>query len=208
MLTDAIDGVVLLSGNGSTFQNLYENARMGALALQIRGVVSSRHGAFGLKRAAALNVPAHVVPTKAYDSPEAHSEEVWRTVDHYKPDIVVLCGWMSLLVLPREYQGRVINIHPSLLPKFGGKGMYGIHVHKAVIAAGERETGCTVHYVDNEYDRGPIVLQKKVWVDPEKDSPEMLMARVQVLEREAYPEAINMIAMGKVRWVDGRVERA
>jgi phosphoribosylglycinamide formyltransferase-1 len=113
---------------------------------------------------------------------------------------VVLCGWMTFLVVPPAWNERIINIHPSLLPHFGGQGMYGIHVHRAVLAAGVRETGCTVHFVDGEYDHGRIILQKKVWVDPRKDTPEMLQARVQVLEREAYPEAINLLASGKVAW--------
>lgn len=198
--TRALNAVILLSGNGSTFQNLYDTARMGALALQCRAVVSSRRDAFGLQRAAKAGVPSHVVQSRKFPNPGDHSREVFRVIESYAPDLVVLCGWMTFLVVPREWEERIINIHPSLLPNFGGQGMYGIHVHRAVLAARATETGCTVHFVDAEYDHGRIILQKKVWVDPAKDSPEMLQARVQVLEREAYPEAINMLASGKVRW--------
>jgi len=177
---------------------------MGALALQCRAVVSSRRDAFGLKRAEKLSVPSHVVSSRKFPDPAAHSAEVFRVVDQYQPDIVVCCGWMTFLVLPKAYEGRVINIHPSLLPDFGGQGMYGIHVHRAVLAAKATETGCTVHFVDGEYDHGRVILQRKVWVDASVDTPEMLQARVQVLEREAYPEAINRIAGGKVEWAGWR----
>jgi len=206
IITRALNAVILLSGNGSTFQNLYDVARMGALAMQCRAVVSSRRDAFGLVRAEKVGVPTHVVQSKKFKDPASHSAEVFRVIEQYKPDLVVCCGWMTFLVLPKAYEGRVINVHPSLLPKFGGQGMYGIHVHRAVLAAGEVETGCTVHFVDGEYDHGRVIVQKKVWVDAAVDTPEMLQARVQVLEREAYPEAINMLAGNKVAWAGVREE--
>jgi phosphoribosylglycinamide formyltransferase-1 len=194
----ALDAVVLLSGSGTTFQNLLDRSRTGSLALNIRGVVSSRAGAFGIERAKAAGVPTRVVSKKDYADAAAFSAAVFREVDAFAPQLIVLAGWMSLIVLPEKYAGKVINIHPALLPQFGGKGMYGIHVHEAVIAAGERETGCTVHSVDNEYDHGEVILQKRCPVEP-GDTPESLQARVQTLEREAYPEAINLIAVAKAR---------
>ena len=102
-------------------------------------------------------------------------------------------GWLCYYAIPKEYEGRVLNIHPSLLPKFGGRGCYGGRVHKAVLAAKETESGCTVHYADEEYDHGPIILQRKVSVWPD-DSPQSLGARINIEEKVAYPEAINMIA--------------
>ena len=194
-----LDAVVFISGSGSTLQNLYDCARQGACAINIKGVLSSKPGVLGLERARAVNLPVQVVNRKDYMDSRAFSQEVFRVVNALKPELIVLAGFTSLLTLPERYIGKTLNVHPALLPAFGGKGMYGIHVHEAVLKAGEKESGCTVHFVDNEYDHGPVILQKRVPVLA-GDTPQKLMARVQLVEREAYPEAINMLADGRVRY--------
>ena len=115
----------------------------------------------------------------------------------------MLAGFLSLLKIPDDYLGRVMNIHPALLPKFGGQGMYGHHVHEAVLAAGEQESGCTVHFADNQYDHGPVILQRRCPVKSD-DTPDSLADRVMAEEREAYPQAIQMYAEGRVKHVDGQ----
>lgn len=198
-----LNAVVLLSGSGTTFQHLYDEARQGALALNIKGVMSSKRGAYGLTRARAVGIPTQTIPRSEYLDARSFSRELIDTMNAMRPEIVVMAGFTALLHLPDYLLGKVINIHPSLLPKFGGKGMYGIRVHRAVIAARAKESGCTVHYVDNEYDHGPVILQKKVEVRAD-DTPEKLDERVRIVEREALPEAINMIADGRVRWENGK----
>lgn len=197
-----LNAVVLLSGSGTTFQHLYDEARTGALALNIKGVLSSKRGAYGLQRARAVGIPTQTIPRTEYLDARSFSRELIDTMNAIKPELVVMAGFNTLLHLPDYLIGKTINIHPALLPKFGGKGMYGINVHRAVIKAGVKQSGCTVHYVDNQYDNGPIILQKTVDVRPD-DTPEKLEERVKMIEREAYLEAINMIADGRVRYENG-----
>ena len=118
-------------------------------------------------------------------------------LDRHSPDLVCMAGFLHLYHIPPRYAGRVVNVHPSLLPKYGGKGFYDLRVHRAVLAAGDAETGCTVHFCDERYDTGPIILQERIAVEP-GDTPESLRAKVQSLERRAYPEAIRRIAEGLV----------
>jgi phosphoribosylglycinamide formyltransferase 1 len=118
---------------------------------------------------------------------------VWEAIRGFTPDLVCLAGWLNLLPIPDDFHHRVLNIHPALLPAFGGKGMYGRRVHEAVLAAGIRESGCTVHFADNSYDTGPILVQKRVPVLA-SDTPDTLAARVFAAECAAYPEAIRMAA--------------
>jgi phosphoribosylglycinamide formyltransferase-1 len=129
-------------------------------------------------------------------------ERVWDAVRSHEPDLVCLAGWLHLVPIPDDFRHRVLNIHPALLPAFGGKGMYGRHVHEAVLAYGAKVSGCTVHFADNEYDHGPIVLQRVVPV-LDDDTPETLAERVFEQECLAYPEAIRLFAAGRLR-VEGR----
>ena len=173
---------VLLSGSGSTLQNLIDRIAVGTLPGRIVGVVSSKPGVYGLERARLAGLPTAI------------AKDPFPALQPWQPDYVLCAGWMRMLKVPREYAGRVLNVHPSLLPAFGGQGMYGHHVHEAVIAAGCTVSGCTVHFVDDTYDTGPIILQQSVTVDP-TDTPLTLEEKVQAAEREAYPEAIRrMIA--------------
>ncbi len=178
---------VLISGGGTTLQNFIDRIAAGTLDARISGVVSSRADVLGIDRAKRAGLPVVVEPR----GPE-FADRVWAAIRDYNPDYVCLAGWLHLLPVPAEFHPKVLNIHPALLPKFGGKGMYGRHVHEAVLAAGEKESGCTVHFADNTYDTGPIILQKKVPVLT-GDTPESLAARVFAAECEAYPEAIRLL---------------
>ena len=189
--------VVLLSGSGSTLQNLLDRCADGRLAATVGGVVSSRPDVFGVERARRAGVPV-VVAEKS-----GRSEAAFAAARNWQADLVVCAGWIHLLQVPPDFRGRVLNVHPSLLPKFGGKGMYGRHVHEAVLAAGETESGCTVHLVDDTYDTGPVVLQARVPVLP-GDTPDTLAERVQAAEREALPEGIAQFQVpGSKFQVDG-----
>lgn len=184
---------VLLSGNGTTLENLLEQSADGRLHAEVMVVVSSRAKAFGLERARRRHVPAVSVERKDFSGPDAmarFSDKIFAAVAPHHPDLVCCAGFMSRLKIPPDYEGRIINIHPALLPDFGGKGFYGHHVHEAVLQAGCRHTGCTVHFVDDEYDHGPVIAQQEVPILP-GDTPEVLAARVQAAERELYPKVIN-----------------
>ncbi len=133
---------------------------------------------------------------------DAFSHEIFRLCDEAHADLVCLAGWLSLLSLAETYRGRIMNIHPALLPAFGGKGMFGHHVHEAVLAHGCRVSGCTVHFVDGQYDNGPIIVQRTCPV-MEDDTPDALAHRVFEQEKEAYPEAIRLFAQRRLR-IEGR----
>jgi formyltetrahydrofolate-dependent phosphoribosylglycinamide formyltransferase len=182
---------VLVSGGGRSLENLAELAARGELGeIELALVISSSPKAFALERAKRLGLPALVIAPRAHESPAAFGQAVFDAVEASEADLVVLAGFLHLLPIPPAWSGRVINIHPALLPKYGGKGFYGERVHQAVLAAGERESGCTVHYVTEEYDRGPHILQLRVPVLA-GDTPETLAARVFEAEKRALPEAIR-----------------
>lgn len=189
---------VLLSGGGTTLQNLADTIARGELSAHISCVISSNPKAYGLVRAANLHIPCYTIARKTFPTPEAFSEAVAEVLRRHKVELVCLAGYLSLWRIPQDFYGRVMNIHPALLPKFGGKGMHGHHVHEAVLAAGEKESGCTVHFADNTYDTGPIILQRKCPVLP-GDTADSLAARVFEQERLAYPEAIRMWQRGEAR---------
>lgn len=184
---------VLVSGGGTTLQNFLDRIAAGRLDASIEVVVSSNSTAYALERARAAGIDTHVVQRRDFETQEAFSEAITAVLEPYDPDLVVGAGFLQRYLFPERFEGRMINVHPALLPKFGGQGMYGHHVHEAVLAAGETESGCTVHIADHEYDRGPVLVQKKVPVLP-GDTPETLAARVFEAECEAYPEAIRIMA--------------
>ncbi|GMV82002.1 MAG: phosphoribosylglycinamide formyltransferase [Planctomycetota bacterium] len=195
---------VLLSGSGTTLENLLVLSAAKQLPAEIVFVLSSRGDAYGLERAKQRGIPTAVVERKRFVLPEEFSDALFDAVRPHRPDLICLAGFLSLLKIPEEYAGRVLNIHPALLPSFGGKGYYGNRVHEAVLKHGCKVAGCTVHFVDNEYDHGPIVAQRAVAV-LEGDDVESLAARVQEAEREVYPEAIRLFAAGRLRLEDRRV---
>ena len=194
---------VLLSGGGTTLQNIIDRIEQGALDASVECVVSSRADAYGLERAKNHGIPAYVVSRKEHkDDLAAFNQRIWGHVRENKVELVVLAGFMSLLDIPGDYVHRIINIHPALIPMFCGKGMYGHHVHEAVLEYGTKVTGATVHFVDSEYDHGPIILQECVPV-LDDDTPDTLAERVMAKERELYPKAIQLFGEGRVR-VEGR----
>jgi len=180
---------VLLSGGGRTLMNLHQRIVEGSLRAAIHVVVSSRADAPGVEKARRAGLPVVVVERRGLTA-EAFDDAVTRAVEG--ADLVCMAGFLSLWRIPQAWTGRVINIHPALLPEFGGKGMYGHRVHEAVLAAKKRESGCTVHLCDNEYDHGPILVQRRVLVLAD-DTSESLAARVFEAECIAYPEAIQRI---------------
>ena len=193
---------VLLSGAGRTLENLLGCIGRGELAAVVRGVVSSRPGVRGLAVAAAHGIPVRVIERRGFPDDAAFSAAVYDAVAPYEPRLLVHCGFLRRLTVPPRWAGRMLNIHPSLLPAFGGRGMYGRHVHEAVLAHGVKVSGCTVHFVDEEYDHGPIVAQRAVPV-LEGDTPETLGERVFAAECALYPETIALFAAGRLA-IDGR----
>jgi formyltetrahydrofolate-dependent phosphoribosylglycinamide formyltransferase len=189
---------VLLSGSGRTLQNLIDRIQDQSLPARISVVVSSHPDVKGLDRARAVNLPAATVDFRKFPSDKAFSAAVTAELEKYPVDLVIMAGFIRRYLLPSKFEGRVLNIHPALLPEFGGKGMYGHRVHEAVLKSGARESGCTVHLADLNYDTGPIVLQKRVPVLP-GDTPDALAERVFQAECEAYPEAIRRMAEVEVR---------
>jgi formyltetrahydrofolate-dependent phosphoribosylglycinamide formyltransferase len=193
---------VLLSGGGRTLENLLERIHAGKLAAEVAVVIASRPKIRGIEIGQAAGIPTHLVRPREYPDVPGYSDAMVRLLDDARVDLVCLAGFLSYWIIPDRYVGRVMNIHPALLPAFGGQGMYGHHVHEAVLARGCKVSGCTVHFVDNKYDEGPIILQRTVAAYAE-DTPDDLAARVFVEECIAYPEAIRLFAEGRLR-IDGR----
>lgn len=193
---------VLISGGGTTLRNLIEKIRAGRLAAEIKLVVSSNAEAGGLRFAREAGIPAQVVQRRDYPSRAAFSQAIFDLCRQAGVDVVVMAGFLKQLSIPEDFTLRVLNIHPALIPAFCGKGFYGQRVHEAVLDYGAKITGCTVHFADNEYDHGPVVLQKAVPV-LDDDTPQTLAARVFAAECEAYPEALNLMAQRRLR-VEGR----
>ncbi len=197
---------VLISGSGRSLENLSEVIAGQEVDARIACVISSRKDAFGLQRAERLGIPQMALRPRDFRKPKenapdadatvpdalAYSNAVFAELRSHKVEIVCLLGFLSLLLVPEDYEGRVVNIHPALLPDFGGKGMYGHHVHEAVIAQGRSESGCTVHYCDNEYDNGQVILQRRCPVLPGDDA-DALAARVFEEEKLAFPQALRKI---------------
>lgn len=188
---------VLLSGGGRTLQNIADRISAGELNAVVKVVIGSNPNAFGLERARRMNLPTFVYTRKQFNSPAELSDVLFDTIRQHEVDLIVLAGYLSLLVIPQDFAGRVINIHPALLPSFGGPGMYGHHVHEAVLSHGCKLSGCTVHFCDQTYDTGQIVTQKICPV-LEDDTPDALAARVFEQECLAFPEALKLIAQGRV----------
>jgi phosphoribosylglycinamide formyltransferase-1 len=190
---------VFISGGGTNLQSLIDAIKAGRLSAKIALVVSSRKDAYGLERVRGEHIEAFVYRPKDYPDEEAAEKTLLAMLEKYQIDYIALAGYLKLMpsLLIGKFRGRITNIHPALLPKFGGKGMYGHHVHEAVIAAGEKESGATVHIVDEIYDHGRILLQKKVDVYP-SDTPESLAERVLSVEHQIYPEALQNLIKGNI----------
>ena len=184
---------VLASGGGRSLENLCERIDAGDLDAVVELLIVDKESAGAKQRAERRGIPVVVVPKAADESPAVHSARIFEELDCTPggpPDLVVLAGFLKLLQLPAEWIGRVLNIHPSLLPAFGGRGYYGLHVHRAVLERGVQVTGCTVHYVDDQYDHGRILLQRWIPVPGGIDA-EALAALVFEEEKLALPAAID-----------------
>jgi phosphoribosylglycinamide formyltransferase-1 len=181
---------MLVSGGGRSLENLALAIDRHEVPGRIVLVIASTEKARALERAQRLGLPAVVIDPGRKLSPEELSRDTFAAIESFGGDVAVMAGYLRLLPIPPRWIGRVLNIHPALLPAFGGKGFYGDRVHKAVLEAGVKETGCTVHYVDNQYDHGPILLQRRIAVRTE-DTVESLAARVFEEEKMALPEALR-----------------
>jgi len=184
-----------ISGTGGNALNLLKACREGRVpGIPVLGLSSSSK-ALGIERLRAEGLPVEVVLRSSFESDEAFSMACLEHAEKAGADMICLCGWLKKLVVPVRWEGRILNIHPALLPKFGGPGMYGMHIHRAVVSQAEAESGCTVHVVDNEFDHGRVLAQARVIVRP-GDTPEAVQHRVYEQEMRLYPEALATFLAG------------
>lgn len=186
---------VLISGNGSNLQALIDACANKSFPAKISVVISNRPDVFGLERAQQADLPTLCIDHKEFNGREDFEAALLKALADYPVDLICLAGFMRILTpgFVNQWPDKIINTHPSLLPKFGGEGMHGNHVHRAVLDAGETVSGCSIHYVIPEVDQGPVILQKNVSVLPD-DTIESLSKRVIAQEHIAYPEAVRIIA--------------
>lgn len=191
---------VFISGSGTGLQAFIDAVKAGILKAEIAFVVSSRRDAYGLERAVKAGIDTFVFKLKKYDSPEAAGKDLLEKLREHGIDYIALAGYLKLLPveLVRAFRNRIVNIHPALLPKYGGKGMYGHFVHEAVLASGDKESGCTVHLVDEIYDHGKVLEQSKVPINP-GDTPDTLAARIQAEEHRFYPRVLEKLIRGEYK---------
>ncbi len=197
---------VCVSGEGTTLQNLINRIRTRRLKAEIVQVVASKPRIGAIARAEAAGIPLALANYNARSRTE-FSNSVFEPIRHSKADLVILAGFLALVKIPPDYKGRVINVHPSLIPSFCGKGFYGSNVHKAVLAMGAKVSGCTIHFADDDYDNGPIIAQRPVQV-LEDDTLDTLAARVFKEECKALPDAITLYADGRLKLEGRRVRVA
>ena len=199
---------VLVSGGGTNLQAIIDAVEHGTITnTQIVGVISNNKNAFALERAGRHGIPAQCISPKDFETRDEFNRVFLDKVNELKADLIVLAGFLVVIpeMMIREYRNRIINIHPSLIPSFCGTGFYGLNVHEAAVKRGVKVVGATVHFVDEGTDTGPIILQKAVSVE-EGDTPEILQRRVmEQAEWKILPQAIDLIANGKVQIVDGKV---
>jgi formyltetrahydrofolate-dependent phosphoribosylglycinamide formyltransferase len=188
---------VLISGGGTTLINLAEQIKKGRLNAEIAVVISSRSNVAGVEKARNAGLNVKIIRKKDYPEIDRFSKHIEDELAGAEVDLVIQGGWLCFWNIPKRYKNRVMNIHPALLPCFGGRGMWGHNVHEAVLAAGCKVSGCTVHFCTNEYDKGPIIVQRTCPV-LDNDTPETLAARVFQQECIAYPEAIRLFAEGRL----------
>jgi phosphoribosylglycinamide formyltransferase-1 len=203
-MTEPLRLAVLLSGEGTSLENLFEKIAAGELPARVAVVIASKADAGGLARARRRGVPAVAVPRKQYPDVGAFNDRLHEVLAEHPVDLVALLGFLSPFHSRGRFDGRIVNTHPALVPAFSGKGFYGHRVHEAVLARGCKVSGATVHFCDDEYDHGPIILQEAVPVR-EDDTPDTLAARVQAAERRIVPEAIRLFAEGRLSIENGRV---
>ena len=193
---------VLISGGGTTLLNFLDGIAAGTLHAEVPIVISSQPDCKGVERARSAGLKCTSLRRRDYENVAAYSEAVFDVLQQHDVDLVTLAGFLNLLQIPDAFALKVLNIHPSLIPAFCGRGMYGHHVHEAVVRRGARVSGCTVHFADNEYDHGPIVIQRSVEI-PDGADAEQVAALVFEQEKIAYPEAIRRFASGRLI-IDGQ----
>ncbi len=196
-MSPALRIAVLLSGEGTSLENLCEHIDAGHVPAEVAVAISSKEKSGGLARARRRGIPAVTIPRKQFSDSAAFNDALHAELGRFDPGLIACLGFLSLFELRGRYDGRAINTHPALIPAFCGKGFYGHHVHDAVLASGVKVTGATVHFVDAQYDHGPIILQRAVPV-LEGDTTPSLAARVQAAERRIVPEAIRLFAEGRL----------
>ncbi len=197
---------ILLSGSGRTLLNIHHEIAAGRLNSEIVQVISSRSTVAGVKRAREIGIEPKIIRRKDFSDVESFSARLTETLDAAQVDLVVQAGWLCLWHIPSHYNNRVMNIHPALLPSFGGQGMWGHHVHEAVLKAGCKISGCTVHFCTNEYDAGPIIIQRACEVRDD-DTPDTLADRVFEQECIAYPQAITLFSQDRLKVQGSIVKR-
>lgn len=197
---------VLASGGGTNLQSIIDSCERGEIDGDVVVVVTNVPDAYALKRAEKHGIEAYCFPNEGV-SREQHEADVVECLEKHDVDLVCLAGYLRMLTpgMVDRYRGKILNTHPALLPSFGGKGMHGIHVHRAVLDYGVKVSGCTIHVVTAEVDGGPIVLQKAIPV-LEDDTPESLQERILKEEHKLYPRAVQLFAQGKVK-IEGRRAR-
>ncbi len=190
---------VFVSGSGSNFEAIEREIRKGKIKGNIVLLISSRDNVGALKRAKKFSIDAYVLKEKEFNTVSDYVEKMRSLLQKYNVDYILLAGFLRKVPseIVEEYKNRILNIHPALLPKYGGKGMYGLNVHKAVIDNKEKVTGVTIHFIDVEYDRGRIIVQKKVRVK-KNDTPETLQKRVLQVEHKIYPKVVAKLCKGKL----------
>jgi len=190
---------VFASHGGSNLQSLIDAAEAGSMSAEVVLVVSNNRKAFALERAKNHGIETLVISEKQFPDENSYATELLTRLQQRSVNLICLAGYMKKIPkkLLQAYPRRILNIHPALLPKFGGKGMYGKHVHEAVLEAGETETGVTIHLIDEVYDQGRILAQERVAVNPD-DDPDSLQKRVLKLEHKLYPQVIARIASGEI----------
>ena len=196
---------VLISGGGTTLMNILEYINQGRLNAEVAVVISSLSTVAGVEKAKNAGLNVKIIRKRDLPNIDEFSKHIEKELVAANVDLVVQGGWLCLWKIPARYENRVMNIHPALLPSFGGQGMWGHYVHEAVLAAGCKISGCTVHFCTNEYDKGPIIVQRACEVK-DNDTPETLADRVFEQERMAYPQAIGLFAEGKLLVQDGKVK--
>jgi phosphoribosylglycinamide formyltransferase-1 len=195
----------MISGGGTTLMNILEYIKDGRLNAEVSLVISSRSTVAGVERAKAAALNVKIIRKKDYPDIDQFSKHIEQELVAANVDLVVQGGWLCLWKIPPRYENRVMNIHPALLPSFGGQGMWGHHVHQAVINAGCKVSGCTVHFCTNDYDKGPIIVQRCCPVQ-ENDTPDSLAKRVFEQECLAYPQAIKLFAENRLTIRDGKAK--
>src|SRR5262245_10305604 len=195
---------VLISGGGSTLANFLVKIAGGELQAEIPVVIASRPDCGGVSRAREAGIRCEIVERRAFPGVAEFSQAIFDRCREARVDLVTLAGFLALIEIPDDFQSRVMNIHPALIPAFCGKGFYGHKVHEAVLERGVKVSGCTVHFADNHYDHGPIIVQSCVPVRDD-DTPDSLATRVFTAECEAYPEAIRLYSQGRLDIRDRRV---